>query len=98
MTPPSVPASVWIWAAFDPVLIAVAVALGWRADQFAKVVVAAIAAFAVSVLVAWLITAAGLPWMAPIGRDAPTLYPVRAGAALLWSAGAYLARRGRRGR
>jgi hypothetical protein len=77
-------------------LIAVAVYLGWKADQFGKVFIAAIAALAVSVLVSWLLTEAGLPWIAPVSRDMPTLYPVRAIAAVLWAAGAYAARRMRR--
>ena len=93
MTPPSVPPSVWVLGALDPVLIAVAVYLGWRADQFGKVFIAAIAALGLSVLVSWLVTALGLPWVAPVTRDAPTLYPVRAAAAFLWAAGAYGARR-----
>jgi hypothetical protein len=93
VTPPVVPASVWLLGAFDPVLIAVAVYLGWRADQFGKVFIAAIAALGLSVLVAWLITYLGLPWVAPVARDIPTLYPVRAIAAFLWAAGAFAARR-----
>ena len=93
MTPPEVPTSVWILAAFEPVLILVAASLGWRADQFGKVFIAAIAAFGLSVLAAWLIPALGLPWVAPVSRDAPTLYPVRAAAAFLWAAAAFAARR-----
>ena len=93
MTAPSVPLSVWILAAFDPILILVACYLGWRADQFGKVFIAAIVALALSVLGAWLITAIGLPWVAPVGRDEPTLYPVRAVAALVWASAAYAARR-----
>jgi hypothetical protein len=77
VTPPSVPLGTWLSAAFDPVLIAVAVYLGWRADQFGKVFLAAIAALAISVLFAWLVTALGVPWVAPVSRDAPTLFPVR---------------------
>ncbi len=49
----------------------------------------AIAAFGLSVLVAWLVTALGLPWVAPIARESPTLYPVRAIAALLWAVAAF---------
>jgi hypothetical protein len=93
VTPPSVPLAVWLLAAFDPVLIAVAVWLGWKADQLGKVFIAAIAAFGLSVLAAWLIPALGLPWVAPVSRDAPTLYPVRAAAAFLWAAAAFAARR-----
>ncbi len=93
VTPPTVPLSVWGLAAFDPVLILVAVWLGWRADQFGKVFIAAIAALGLSLLAAWLVTLLGLPWVAPVARDVPTLYPVRAIAALLWAAGAYAARR-----
>ena len=36
MTPPDVPLAVWLLGAFDPVLIVVAVWLGWRADQVGK--------------------------------------------------------------
>ncbi|MGO4571487.1 hypothetical protein [Microvirga sp. 2TAF3] len=93
MTPPVIPLSVWLWGAFDPVLIVVAVMLGWKADQIGKVFIAAIAALGISVLVSWLITGIGIPWIAPISHDTPTLYPVRAIAALIWAGGAYAARR-----
>jgi hypothetical protein len=96
VSPPSVPLAVWLAGAFDPVLILVACWLGWRADQFGKVFIAAIAALGLSVLASWLITAIGLPWIAPVSRDVPTLYPVRAIAALLWASGAYAARRASR--
>ncbi len=93
MQGPSVPPSVWIVAALDPVLIAVAVYLGFKADQLGKLFIAAIAAFAVAVLVSWAIAAAGLPWPAPIARDRPILLPVRALAALAWAAVGYLAQK-----
>ncbi|MCB5177046.1 MULTISPECIES: hypothetical protein [Microvirga] len=93
METPSVPLSVWISAAFDPVLILVAVWLGWKADQVGKVFIAALAALASSVLVSWLIASLGLPWIAPVRADMPTLFPVRVVAALLWAGGAYAARR-----
>ncbi|MDF9864427.1 hypothetical protein M2437_003409 [Methylorubrum pseudosasae] len=60
--------SVWILAGFDPLLILIAVFLGWKADQFGKVFIAAIAALGVSVLFAWLVTRIGLPWPAPCRR------------------------------
>lgn len=90
---PSVPLSVWIWAAFDPVLIAVALCLGWRADQFGKVFIAAIAALGIALLFDALVTAIGIPWVAPLSRDGPMLLPVRSVAALLWAVGGYGARR-----
>jgi hypothetical protein len=93
MSAPAVPFEVWILGAFDPVLIAVAALLGWKADQFGKVFIAAIAALGLSVLAAWIVTSLGLPWVAPVSREAPTLFPVRAVAAVLWAAGAFLARR-----
>ena len=88
-----VPVSVWIWAAFDPVLIAVAATLGWRADQKGKIFIAAIAALAVTLLVDWLLTAIGVPTLAPLSRSGPTLFPVRSGAALIWAALGYGVRR-----
>lgn len=90
---PVIPASVWIWAAFDPVLIAVAVILGWRADQKGKIFIAAIAAFGVTLLTDYALTLIGVPTLAPISRAGPTLFPVRAAAALLWAALGYAARR-----
>jgi hypothetical protein len=93
LTAPAVPFSVWIWAAFDPVLIAVAVTLGWRADQKGKVFIAAIAALGITLVVDWLLTLVGLPILAPISQSGPTLFPVRAVAALLWAAVGYGARR-----
>ncbi|HMO30561.1 hypothetical protein [Enterovirga sp.] len=93
MTPPSVPFSTWILAAFDPILIVVAVYLGWKADQAGKIFIAAIAALGVTLLADWLITGIGIPWMAPVSRNAPTLLPVRSVAACLWAALAFGARR-----
>jgi hypothetical protein len=93
MTPPSVPLATWFLAAFDPILIAVAVVLGWKADQFGKVFIAAIAALGLSALLGWINTSIGLPWLAPVSRDAPTLFPVRTVAAVLWASAAYGARR-----
>ena len=93
MTPPSVPLATWILAAFDPILIMVAVVLGWKADQFGKVFIAVIAALGISSLAAWLLTSVGVPWLAPMSRDAPTLFPVRAVAAVIWASAAYGARR-----
>jgi len=96
MTPPSVPTEVWLLAAFDPILIAVAVVLGFKADQAAKIVVAVIAALAASMLLGYLITLAGIPWLAPVGREHPSLMPVRTIAAVVWASAAYLAGRARR--
>lgn len=93
MSAPSVPFAVWIWAALDPVLIAVAVYLGWRADQIGKVFIAAIAALGVAVLVDWMLTLLGLPSFAPMSRDGPILLPVRSLAGVAWAAFAYALRR-----
>lgn len=83
----------WLPAAFDPVLVITAVLLGWKADQFGKILIAAIAALAFSVLVSYTISSLGLPWIAPVRADALTLFPVRFIAALLWAGGGYAARR-----
>ena len=93
MSVPYYPWTVWIWAAFDPVLIGVAAWLGWHASQFGKVFIAAIAALAVSVLASWAINAVGLPWPAPVSHDGPTFFPVRTVAALLWAMLAFAGRR-----
>jgi len=93
---PSVPVvTLWDWlpAAFDPVLIVIAVWFGWKADQFGKVLIVGLAAFGVSVMVSWAISSLGLPWIAPVRPDALTLFPVRWIAAMLWAIGAYTARR-----
>lgn len=91
MTPPSVPLSVWLLGAFDPVLVVTAVFLGWKADQPGKLFIAAMAAVALSVVAAWFVTLAGLPWPAPVGGENPTLLPVRTLAALAWAGAAYVA-------
>lgn len=93
MTTPSVPFAVWIWAAFDPILILVAAYLGWKADQAGKIFIAAIAAIGITVLVDWAITKLGIPWVAPLSREGPTLLPVRSVGALIWAALGYAARR-----
>ena len=87
----------WLPAAFDPVLIIVAIWLGWKADQFGKVLIVGMAAFGVSVLVSWIVSSLGLPWIAPVRPDALTLFPVRWIAAMLWASGAYAAHRVVRG-
>ncbi len=93
---PTVPVvTLWDWlpAAFDPVLILIAGWLGWKADQFGKVLIVGMIALAVSVLVSWAISSMGLPWVAPVRSDGLTLFPVRFIAAMLWASGAYAARR-----
>lgn len=93
MTVPYYPPSVWIWAGLDPVLIVVALVLGWKADQFGKVVLVAIIALVTAVLTSWALTGLGVPWPAPVGRDLPTFFPVRTVSALLWAVVGYGARR-----
>ena len=93
VAPPSVAFSTWLLAGFDPVLIVVAVYLGWSADQVGKIAVAVIAALAVSLPVAWVVTGVGLPSPAPIGRDYPTLIPVRGVAAVGWATAGYVTKR-----
>lgn len=93
VTPPVIPFTTWIWAAFDPVLVVVAVYLGWRADQAGKIFIAAIAALGVALLFDAVVTGFGLPWIAPLSRDGPTLFPVRSIGAVVWAALAYGARR-----
>ncbi|MCC5976436.1 MAG: hypothetical protein JJU21_00090 [Salinarimonas sp.] len=93
METPTVALQVWVLGAFDPVLIAIAVFLGWKADQFAKVFIAAIAALLISVPVSWGINALGLPWIAPVGGEQPMLLQVRTFGAILWASLAFFARR-----
>lgn len=93
METPSVPLSVWPLAAFDPVLIAIACYLGWKADQYGKIAVAVIAALAASVLVSWGMTRLGVPWIAPVGGERPMLLPVRFVASVIWASLAYGAAR-----
>ncbi len=93
METPTVALQVWVLGAFDPVLIAIAVFLGWKADQFAKVFIAAIAALLISVPVSWGINSLGLPWIAPVGGEQPMLLQVRTGGAILWASAAYVAHR-----
>ena len=89
MTVPSVPFSTWIWAGLDPVLIAVAIYLGWRADQIGKIFIGAIAALGAALVIDALVTRLGIPWIAPLSRDGPMLIPVRSVAALVWTAASY---------
>ena len=93
MTTPSVAFSVWIWAAFDPILIGIAVWLGWNATQAGKIFIAAIAALGLAMLADYILTRLGIPWIAPLSQDGPMLLPVRAVAAFLWAALAFAARR-----
>lgn len=93
MTAPSVPFAVWIWAAFDPLLMIVALYLGWRADQAGKIAIAAIAALGLSVLADWLLSALGVPLLAPVSGTGPMLLPVRTAAAVFWAGLAFIAAR-----
>ena len=83
----------WLPAAFDPVLVVIAVWLGWKADQFGKVLIVGMIALGVSALVSWAVSSVGIPWIAPVRSDTLTLFPVRFVAALLWASGAYFTRR-----
>ena len=93
MSAPSVPFATWILAAFDPVLIALAVYLGWRADQAAKIVVVAIAALGASLLFDYAATSIGIPMPAPVSQSGPMLLPVRSVASLAWAAAGYFGAR-----
>lgn len=93
MTTPTVAFSVWIWAAFDPILIGVAVWLGWHATQAGKIFIAAIAALGLSILADYVLTRLGIPWIAPLSQDGPMLLPVRSVAGVAWAALAFAARR-----
>lgn len=92
MQPPVLTFMEWFAAALDPVLLGVAFYLGWRADQIGKVFIAALVALVIAVLVSWLVTYLGIPWIAPVGRDLPMLLPVRSLTALFVSAIAYVTR------
>jgi MFS family permease len=92
VTPPDLSHGSWLLGALDPFLVLAALWLGWRADQFGKVFIAAIAAFLFAVLMSWLVTAIGIPWVAPVSPDLPTFYPVRAVGALAWAIIGYGAR------
>ncbi len=92
MTTPTVAFSVWIWAAFDPILIGVAIWLGWHATQAGKIFIAAIAALGLAILADYVLTKLGIPWIAPLSQDGPMLLPVRAIAGVVWAALAFMAR------
>lgn len=92
MTVPVYPFDVWIWAALDPVLVAVALIMGWKSDQVVKLILVALMAFTASVLTSFALTMVGIPWPAPVGRDLPTFFPVRTGGAFLWALAAFVAR------
>lgn len=93
MQVPVIPFTTWIWAAFDPILVVTAATLGWKADQAGKIFIAAIAALGVALLADALLTALGVPWIAPLSREGPMLLPVRYVGALVWAAAGYGARR-----
>lgn len=93
MSPPSVPFATWIWAALDPVLLLLALYLGWKADQAGKIFIAAMAALGVALVFDAVVTRLGIPWFAPLSQDGPTLLPVRSIAALVWATLAYVAHR-----
>ena len=57
MSPEAYDTAHWLMAAVDPVLVLVALVLGWKASQFGKVFIAAIAALGLSVLASWAIHA-----------------------------------------
>jgi hypothetical protein len=95
MIAPSVPFTTWILAAFDPILVVVAVYVGWKADQAGKIFIAAIAALGASLVLDWVLTLLGLPMLAPVSRAGPMLLPVRSIAALAWAGAAYLVSRRR---
>lgn len=54
------PAGIVIAALLNPVVLVVAIWLGWHADQWQKILVAGFAAAMAGALAVWLATAAGL--------------------------------------
>jgi membrane-bound metal-dependent hydrolase YbcI (DUF457 family) len=87
---PTLAPDIWLRGALDPILVILSCWMGWKASQYGKVLVAVIAAVALSVLVSWLMTRISIPTIAPVGRDYPTLLPVRTVSAFIYASLAFL--------
>lgn len=81
-------------AGLNPVVIAVAAWLGWQADQWQKVPVAAFAAAVAGSAVLWLAMTAG--FFASLARGMAGLFAAQFIAGVLWAGIAFLARSRRR--
>lgn len=75
-------------ALFNPAIIIVAVVLGWRADQWQKLIVAAFAASLAGYGLYWLAAAVGLMPVHALGGEA-AVFLMGFLLGLLWSAIAY---------
>jgi hypothetical protein len=72
-------------AVFNPATIATAFLMGRRADQAAKLIVAAFAAALAGLALVWLATFWRLPAMATLSRAAAGLFALQCAAGLGWA-------------
>jgi hypothetical protein len=87
-----------LFAFIDPVVVALGLWMGWRADQAAKIVLAGLAAGLAGVVITFLVRFAGLSWFEGgyAFGGAHAFFRVLAG--VLWAAVGYAAARALRRR
>lgn len=82
--------SIILFAALNPAVIAVAVLMGRKADQPAKIMIAAFAAGIAAVAVLWLAAELRLEFAASLGRAAVGVLAAGAAAGAVYATIAYL--------
>jgi len=86
------PKTLFLIALLNPVVIATALVMGRKADQWQKIPVAAFAASLAGYVLYWLVAAVGLMPVHAIGGEAGVVL-MQFLFALVWASAAYLTRR-----
>jgi hypothetical protein len=76
-------------ALLNPVVAVVAFAMGWKADAWQKLPVAAFAAAMLGSVLLYLAVAWRVPGVAPLGRAAAGIFTAEFLCALVWAAAGY---------
>ena len=87
--PPVELSSVLLTALLNPVVVAVAILMGRKADQWQKIPVAGFAAATIGSAVIYVLVRLGLMGMSNTGRSAAGIFIVQMLAGMLWAAAAF---------
>lgn len=88
--PPVELSSVLLTGLLNPVVVAVAILMGRKADQWQKIPVAGFAAATIGSAVIYVLVRLGLMGMSNTGRAAAGIFIVQMLAGMLWAAAAYI--------
>ena len=85
--------TVLLFAAFNPAAVVVAFWMGRKADQVAKLAIAAFAGAAAGTALLWLAALVRIPFVATPGRAAAGIFAVQCVLCFVWAYAGYATRR-----